>query len=394
MPFLPRKIYLELKKHLRAKQITVITGMRRTGKTTLARQLLGEIPSKNKLYIDLERLDNRELFSQKNYDNILKELAARGVSTGSKIYLAIDEIQLLPEIASVLKYLYDSHDIKFIATGSSSYYLKNLFSESLSGRKKIFELSPLDFGEYLDFQGIFYLKNENWKNKKFNPIEYERVRFHYEQYVEYGGFPEVVLAKDAKQKKDLLADIISSYINIDIKSLSDFRSEKNIYNLIKMLSGRLGTKLDYSKLSRLAGLSRPTVMSYIDFFEKTYLLSRVPVLSKSPDREIVKARKIYFCDNGIAGILSDLDSGSKFENAVYNQLRHFGKIRYYSLKSGREIDFILDGREAFEVKETPLEQDGKKLKALAKDAGVGRSRLIGRYDVPDFSDYIWGGDIR
>lgn len=394
MPFLPRKIYSELKKHLGVKQITVITGMRRTGKTTLARHLLGEIPSKNKLYIDLERLDNRELFSQKNYDNILKELAARGVSTGSKIYLAIDEIQLLPEIASVLKYLYDSYDIKFIATGSSSYYLKNLFSESLSGRKKIFELSPLDFGEYLDFQGIFYLKNENWKSKKFNPIEYERVRFHYEQYIEYGGFPEVVLAKDASQKKDLLADIISSYINIDIKSLADFRSEKNIYNLIKMLSGRIGTKLDYSKLSRLAGLSRPTVMSYINFFEKTYLLSRVPVLSKSPDREIVKARKIYFCDNGIAGILSDLDSGSKFENAVYNQLRHFGKIRYYSLKSGREIDFILNSKEALEAKETPLEQDGKKLEALAKDAEIGRSRLIGRYDVPDFSDYIWGGDIR
>ena len=394
MSFLPRKIYSELKKHLKAKQITVITGMRRTGKTTLVKQLLREIPSRNKLYIDLERLDNRDLFSQKNYDNILKELAARGVSTDSKIYLAIDEIQLLPEIASVLKYLYDSYSIKFLVTGSSSYYLKNLFSESLSGRKKIFELFPLDFGEYLDFQGIFYRKNENWKNKKFNPIEYERVRFHYEQYIEYGGFPEVVLAKDAKQKKDLLADIISSCINIDIKSLSDFRSEKNIYNLIKMLSGRLGTKLDYSKLSRLAGLSRPTVMSYINFFEKTYLLSRAPVLSKSPDREIVKARKIYFCDNGIAGILSDLDSGAKFENAVYNQLRHFGKIRYYSLKSGREIDFILNGKEAFEAKETPLEQDGKKLEALAKDAGVGQSRLIGRYAVPDFSDYIWGGDIR
>src|SRR3989344_5978992 len=143
MSFLPRKIYPELKKHSRAKQITVITGMRRTGKTTLVKQLLREIPSQNKLYIDLERLDNRELFSQKNYDNILKELAARGVSTGSKIYLAIDEIQLLPEIASVLKYLYDYYDIKFLVTGSSSYYLKNLFSESLSGRNKIFELFPL-----------------------------------------------------------------------------------------------------------------------------------------------------------------------------------------------------------------------------------------------------------
>ena len=69
--FLPRKIYSDLKKHLRVKQITVITGMRRTGKTTLIKQLFSEINSKNKLYFDLERLDNRDLFAQKNYDNII-----------------------------------------------------------------------------------------------------------------------------------------------------------------------------------------------------------------------------------------------------------------------------------------------------------------------------------
>lgn len=391
--YLPRKIYLQLKKHLEIKQITVITGMRRTGKTTLLRQLLKDISSQNKLYVDLERLDNRELFSQKNYDNILKELENRGLSMKEKIYLAIDEIQMLPQIASVLKYLYDTFDVKFLVTGSSSYYLKNLFSESLSGRKKIFELYPLDFGEYLDFQDIFYIKNKKWEEKSFNPIEYERVKYHYEQYIEFGGFPEVALAKDIQQKKDLLADIISSYVNIDIKSLADFRNEKNIYNLMKMLSGRIGTKLDYSKLSRLSGLSRPTIMSYIDFFEKTYLIWRVPVFSKSPDREIVKAQKLYFCDNGIAGFLADLDSGSKFENAVFNQLRHYGKLQYYSLKNGREIDFILNGKIGLEAKETPIKDDQKSLEKLAKVIRLKNNRLIGRNSSPSFDDYIWGGEI-
>ncbi|HHD92287.1 MAG TPA: ATP-binding protein, partial [Candidatus Portnoybacteria bacterium] len=307
--YLPRKIYPQLKKHLGVRQITVITGMRRTGKTTLLRQLLKDIPSQNKLYIDLERLDNRELFSQKNYDNILRELKNRGLNTKKKIYLAIDEIQLLPEISSVLKYLYDSFDIKFLVTGSSSYYLKNLFSESLSGRKKIFELYPLDFGEYLDFQKVFYNKNEKWENKKFNPIEYERLKYYYEQYIEFGGFPEVTLADNIQQKRDLLNDIISSYVNIDIKTLADFKNEKNIYTLMKMLSKRIGTRLDYSKLARLSGISRPTIMNYIDFFEKSYLIKRLSVFSKNPDREIVKAQKIYFCDSGLAGILADLDSG-------------------------------------------------------------------------------------
>ncbi len=255
--FYPRKIYPELKKHLKIRQISVITGMRRTGKTTLLKQLLSEIPSKNKLYIDLERLDNRDLFAEKNYDNIIRDLASRGLKTSEKMYLAIDEIQIFPQVSSVLKYLYDTYDVKFLVTGSSSYYLKNLFSESLAGRKKIFELLPLNFGEYLEFHGIYYQRKENWKKKKFNPIEYERLKFHYEKYVEFGGFPEVVLAKGDQEKKDLLADIVSSYVNIDIKSLADFRSEKNIYALMKLLSSRIGNRLDYSKMSRLSGMSRP-----------------------------------------------------------------------------------------------------------------------------------------
>jgi len=99
--FLERKIYPELKKHLKSRQITVITGMRRTGKTTLLNQLLEDIPSKNKLYLDLERVDNRALFNQKNYDNILKELASKGLSMSDRMYLAIDEIQMFPAIASI-----------------------------------------------------------------------------------------------------------------------------------------------------------------------------------------------------------------------------------------------------------------------------------------------------
>ncbi|MCG2700704.1 MAG: ATP-binding protein [Candidatus Falkowbacteria bacterium] len=392
--FYPRKIYPDLKKHLKAKQITVITGMRRTGKTTLVKQLLSGIKSKNKLYIDLERMDNRDLFAQKNYDNIINNLADRGLKTGQKMYLAIDEIQMLPLIASVLKYLYDAFDVKFIVTGSSSYYLKNLFSESLAGRKKIFELYSLDFGEYLEFQGVPWQKKQNWKKKKFNPVEYERVKNYYERYIEFGGFPEVALAASGKERKDLISDILSSYINIDIKALADFRNEKNIYNLMKLLSVRIGTKLDYSKMSRLSGLSRPTIMNYIDFFEKTYLIKRVSVITKSPDREIVKARKIYFCDNGLAGFLADLSGGSKFENAIFNQLRVFGDIRYYSLKNGREIDFVLDGDFGIEAKETPLKFNQKKLDGLCQTAGVNKGRLAGRYAAADFTDYIWGGEIR
>ncbi|MBU3924713.1 ATP-binding protein [Patescibacteria group bacterium] len=388
-----RKIYPELKKHLDSRQITVITGMRRSGKTTLAEHLLLEGDSGNKLYIDLQRLDNQELFSHKNYDNIMLELGRRGLDGKKKMFIALDEIQLIPEIAGAIKYLYDHYNIKFIVTGSSSYYLKNLFSESLAGRKKIFELFPLDFGEFLVFKNIAF-KEENFFELEFSNAEYERLRVYYEEYLEFGGFPEVVLSETDEEKKDLLKDIISSYVNIDIKSLADFRKGKNVYNLIKMLAVRAGSRVDYAKLSRLAGISRQTVTSYIDFFEKTYLLRRAPVFTASPDREIVKAQKLYFSDNGILNVLADLSGGAKFENALFCQLRHKGEIRYYSLKSGREIDFVLDGKMALEAKETPAEKDKNELSVLSQIAGLKKFRLIGRYPSPGFKDYIWGGDVK
>jgi predicted AAA+ superfamily ATPase len=391
--YLQRKIFSSLEDHIEKKQVTVITGMRRTGKTTLVKELLSRIKSENKLFIDLERMDNRVLFTEKNYDNIINSLGQRGLNFNQKVFLALDEIQLVPEIVSVIKYLYDKYTIKFILTGSSSFYLKNLFSESLSGRKKIFELYTLNFSELLTFNDVSFKENVFYK-KNFNPAEYERLKFYYEQYIIFGGFPEVVLSKKTEDKKDLLNDIISSYINVDIKTISVLRNSQNIFNLVKMLAGRTGTRLDYTKLSSLTGISRPTLYNYLYLLEQSFLITLVPVIAKNPDKEIVKAKKIFFNDNGILNVLSDISSGAKFENSVFNQLRHLGEINYYALKSGKEIDFILNKGFAFEVKETPSENDVKYLKNLSRQIKISKSRVIGRHPSPNFDDFIWGGDIR
>jgi predicted AAA+ superfamily ATPase len=391
--YLQRKIFSSLEDHIEKKQVTVIIGMRRTGKTTLVKELLSHVKSENKLFIDLERMDNRFLFTEKNYDNITNSLEQRGLNFNQKAFLALDEIQIVPEIVSVIKYLYDKYTIKFILTGSSSFYLKNLFSESLSGRKKIFELYTLNFSELLTFNDVSFKENVFYK-KNFNPAEYERLKFYYEQYIIFGGFPEVVLSKKTEDKKDLLNDIISSYINVDIKTISVLRNSQNIFNLVKMLAGRTGTRLDYTKLSSLTGISRPTLYNYLYLLEQSFLITLVPVIAKNPDKEIVKAKKIFFNDNGILNVLSDISSGAKFENSVFNQLRHLGEINYYALKSGKEIDFILNKGFAFEVKETPSENDVKYLKNLSRQIKISKSRVIGRHPSPNFDDFIWGGDIR
>ncbi|MBV6421394.1 MAG: hypothetical protein DAHOPDDO_02669 [Ignavibacteriaceae bacterium] len=390
--FKNRLIYPALKEHLSKRQITIITGLRRTGKTTLVKKLLDDSVINNKIYIDLERIDNRDLFSEKNYENIITAMSLRGVDFKKKVTLAIDEVQLLPGIASVIKYLYDNYQIKFVITGSSSYYIKNLFSESLAGRKKVFELNTLSFREFLEFKEINFSLPKDM-GRKFISSEYERLKNFYDEFIRYGGFPEVVLTRKVDDKKDIVNDILSSYINIDIKNLSDIRDQKHLHNLMKMLASRAGTRLDYSKLSSLTGISRPSVYNYLDLLENTYVITRVPVLSKNPDREIVKAPKIFINDNGLLNQLAEVSSGVQFENAVFNQLKFYGKLHYYSLKTGKEIDFILKGKTAIEVKETATAQDLSRVKNLAKNIDISDALVVGRLPSPGFKDFVWGGDL-
>ena len=389
-----RNVFSDLKDHLAVKQVTVLTGMRRTGKTTLVKQLMAISPIRQKVYFDLERLDNRVLFSEKNYDNIILALTQRGIVFSEKVLIAIDEIQLLPNLPSVVKYLYDNYDIKFLLTGSSSYYIKNKFNESLAGRKKIFEIYPLTFNELLCFKGIEIPRTSAFSEQPFIAANYEQLKNYYDEYINYGGFPEVVLTDKIANKTDLIQDILSSYINLDIASITDFKKSSDCYNLIKLLAVRIGTKLDISKLTNFMSLSRTTIENYIELFEQSYLIRTIPVTSNSPDREIVKAKKIYFLDNGIAAVTAELSSGTKFENAVFNQLRAFGDISYYQLKTGNEIDFILNKNRAFEVKEAAYDNDLRNLKHLAKNLDIENCLVIGRHPNNIFDGLLWGGFIQ
>jgi hypothetical protein len=104
----------------------------------------------------------------------------------------------------------------------------------------------------------------------------------------------------------LLEEIFSSYINLDVQSLADFKSINDLRKVIKLLAARIGNKLNSSELANITGLSRTTINSYIDFLEQTYLIRTVPVFSKSADVQSRMLKKLYFIDTGIANINADL----------------------------------------------------------------------------------------
>ena len=352
-----------IEKYLNSKEIIVLTGMRRVGKTTLLRHIYEKIASKNKIFLDIENPLDQIIFEEKDFNNILNNLEKYGIKKNEKIYLFLDEIQTKPNLIQAIKYLYDHYDIKFFLTGSSSYYLKNLFSESLAGRKFIFELFPLDFEEFLFFKGLknsFFSTLED-KEKNRSLINFEKRKKLYEEYLQYGGFPEVVLAEDLEMKKSKINDVFKSYFEIDVKKMADFSKINSFRNLILLLTSRVGQKLDISKLSSEIGVSRMTVYSYLSFLESTYFINLISPYSKNTDREISGAKKIYFCDTGIINQLAKINEGSLFENAVFLNLRKYGKINYYQRRNGREIDFVLNKKIGIEVKIRGLTQDLQRL---------------------------------
>ncbi len=389
-----RTIFTALEQHLSQAQATVITGMRRVGKTTALRFLLDKVTHQNKIYLDFEKIENRVLFSQNRYQAIEEGLKALGIRLNEPAVMALDEIQLVPNTPSVVKYLYDTYRIKFILTGSSSYYLKNHFTESLAGRKRIFELFPLGFNEFLLFKGFEQAQFIDLACRPFSEPIYHIFKQHYEQFLQFGGFPEVVLSETNEDKIAFLKDIINAYIELDIKLLSDFKVSNDLYRLCQLLASHTGNRIDVSKLSSVSGINRSKLNEYLTLFEYTYFVHTVPAFTKNKDKEISGQRKLYLADTGMLQVLAQVSSGQVFENAIALQLRNVGDLAYYQKKSGQEIDFILNKTVAIEVKETPSYPDLKTLRYRAEDITLPQHWLVGRHFVNDsFRDWYWGGTI-
>ncbi|RKZ20785.1 hypothetical protein DRQ18_05650 [bacterium] len=374
----PRKLRKYLLREMEKPQIVLITGMRQVGKTTLMKDIFNSVKSDNKVFLDLENPLYQKIFEEKNYDNIMLNLKEFGIKPDRKSYIFIDEIQLMPEITKPIKYLYDHYSIKFFLTGSSSFYLKGLFPESLAGRKIIYELFPLDFEEFLVFKNKKKTFKESFreKAKNKNRMNYEIYKPLYDEYLSYGGFPAVVREEDPERKKAIIADIFKSYFEKDVRSLADFKHIGKLRDTILLLAGRCGAKLDISKIASEIGISRTTLYSYLNFLERTYFIFLVSPYSRRINREVRGAKKVYFCDTGLLNYLVRISRGNLFENAVFNCLKIKGKINYYEKYKGAEIDFIFNSEIAVEVKSTPTPADIRKLKRTAEKLSLKEFYIV------------------
>jgi uncharacterized protein len=219
-----KRYFDQLDTHLKPNRVLIIYGARRVGKTTLLEHYLDS----TKYRFRLDNGDNirlQELLGSQEFDRIIEY--AQGYDL-----IAIDEAQEIPNIGKALKIIVDQvKNIRVIATGSSSFGLSQSVGEPLTGRKKTLMLYPFAFLELLNTYTPFELK--------------ERL----EDFLLFGQYPEVVLAKERAEKIDLLQEMVDSYLLKDILSLEQIKSSKTLNDLLKLLAFQMGQMVSYHELA-------------------------------------------------------------------------------------------------------------------------------------------------
>ncbi len=366
-----RLLYHQISQNIEHKNALVITGMRQVGKTTLMKQLFDAVQDRKKVWFDFDNPLDQKVFENEDYKFIFKRLLEMAkAQADDRLLVCIDEIQNYPEVTRVMKYLIDHYGVKFIVTGSSNYYLKNLFPESLSGRKFLYHLSPLSFREYLYFRDMIPLDEALrvdilFATQKREIVDYKAREHEYEEYLRFGGFPEVVTTRDPATKRLVLKNIFSSFFEKDLKILSDYKGMRELRDLILLLVPRVSSQLDITKLSSELGINRTKVYQYLEFLEGTFFIRLISKFSKSIDRKVAGGKKVYFTDTGILNAIGSVNDGQLFENAVINQLAEYGNVSFYNRRNTAEIDAILAQTHAFEIKLNGTREDVARLRKLA-----------------------------
>ncbi|MCS6956592.1 MAG: ATP-binding protein [Patescibacteria group bacterium] len=321
------------------KQIIALVGLRRVGKTTLIKQIISmllknNINEKNIFYFSFDQALVEESYNF--LDNLInfyfEKIKNKKINQTEKIYIFFDEIQLIPFWQDVLKRYYDlNQNIKFIVSGSSSLFIKKKSKESLAGR--IFErsLAPLSFEEFK----IFSKKN------------------NFEEYLDFGQFPELLNINLTEKKKDYLKEgIVDKVLEIDIPKVYHLRRSFDFKRLFWVLLSNTSWIIKSLRLMTDLSIKKATFFNYLDVLENSLLVFKILNLSGSFRGEKRLLRKIYPSSVNFLFLLPEKVSyGTKVENYVAQVLKNkFKDVYLYRLKD-KEIDFVIpDKKIAFEVK--------------------------------------------
>lgn len=353
--------------------VTGIIGPRQVGKTTLAKKLITLI-NKEVIYIDLEnprdiaRLSDPNLFFEANKEKCI----------------ILDEIQVMPELFSVLRPMVDMNRVpeRFILLGSASPELIRASSQSLAGRIAYIELTGINLTEISDSE-----TNQLWLR---------------------GGFPDAYLAKDNEIWIQWVDNFIRTYIERDLPMLGLNISARTLRNLWTMIAGINANVLNYSNISRSLELTSTTIKKYLDFLENAFLIRQLQPYFMNIKKRIIKSPKLYVRDTGILHNLLNINSfsdlegnsmkGNSFEGFAIEQILQITNNSYipffYRTHHGSECDLLLCRSSvphfAIEIKYTSAPKLTKGNAIAFEDIGAKHNFVI----TPDTDDYYIEKNVR
>lgn len=356
-----RTIYHTLEDQKHNGKITILTGARQVGKTTLMKQLYKQVRKEySALFLDLDIYSHYEQVN--TYENFINTLKLNGYrdSQDTLFIVFLDEFQRYADISRALKAVCDHHpNVKVYASGSSSLAINDQIQESLAGRKRILPVYPLRFTEYLHF-----IEKDDLIRQVSNLPEIDSDNLgalmpeaftELERFLVYGGYPEVVLTPD-DEKPEVLTSIFDLYVKKDLVDFLKIDRISHARTLIRNLTVHHGQETSYSQLAQMAGINEKTAKNYIEILKETFLITVHPPWFTNRNKELVKMPKIYFHDTGVRNFFVNNFNKAEirgdipflFEGFVISELVKAGfsadHIKFWRTKNGHEVDLVLDDK--------------------------------------------------
>ncbi|MCC6721868.1 MAG: ATP-binding protein [Bacteroidia bacterium] len=333
-----REIYLQKLKQLKDQNIIkVVTGIRRSGKSTLLESFKNElikigVAKKNIVFLNFEERENLHLTEWTTlYDEIINT-----VSSEKKYYVFLDEVQLVNDFEKLVNGLFRKKNIDLYVTGSNAYLLSSELATLLTGRYIAINVQPYSFAEYT----LAYSKEKNT----------DRL---FRQYINASSFPEAVTL--AQSDETLVNDYLQSiYDTVIIKDIAERNKLRNLHNLHRVISFVFDSVGSYISPTNIAvalnksskkTISHNTISKYLDFLTNSYIIYPAPRYDIKGKELLTTNQKYYLVDLGLKNIATtnryDADLGRKLENVVFFELiRRGGKV-YAGKNNDKEIDFVV-----------------------------------------------------
>lgn len=338
---------------LNSKKIQVLYGPRRSGKTYSFYQLIkqlrkSKIAKEKIIYVNFE--DDRILPLEASDLDSLIQAYNELYPQHDQVYFFFDEIQNISGWETFIRRLDDKTKAKIFITGSSATLLSQEIASSLRGRSISYPLFPLDFREYLQFRGLELKDNYEYSKQRFEIIKM------LDEYLEEGGFPEIVLNKNKELDKKILQEYFNSIVYRDLVDRYSLRNTKLLKDLLKHLFANITKEFSahsyYKSVKQNMSVSKDTIYEYLSHIEEAQAFYFLPQFSYSLKEQRVNQKKIICIDNGLRNRINfrfSPDTGKLAENIVGLELiKKHEQVFYY--KGKQEVDFIT--------------QDGKKLSAV------------------------------